>query len=193
MRAHFLLSCRIISDRVLLLLLSTHTHTHIQKEKKRETRCLSRIDSRHLIFPSFFSYIFQCVFFFYLDCWLPHFLPSALFPPFTFSRFHQPLTNTQTHWWVVISKMKYTHTHKPSVVVSIPQFPLFMGSAPSRPVVQEMPSNLIGLGEEFAHIQRRQMDEEKKKLIIRKEKNAWENQMAGQFFSFSIKNLKFFT
>ena len=68
-----------------------------------------------------------------------------------------------------------------------------MGSAPSRPVVQEMPSNLIGLGEEFAHIQRRQMDEEKKKLIIRKEKNAWENQMAGQFFSFSIKNLKFFT
>lgn len=54
-----------------------------------------------------------------------------------------------------------------------------MGSAPSRPVVQEMPSNLIGLGEEFAHIQRRQMDGEKKKLIIRKEKkNAWENQMA---------------
>ena len=88
----------------------THTHTY-KKKKKRETRCLSRIDSRHLIFPSFFSSISILTVFFYLDCWLPHFLPSALFPPFTFSRFHQPLTNTQTHWWVVISKMKYTHTH----------------------------------------------------------------------------------
>jgi hypothetical protein len=59
---------------------------------------------------------------------LPLFSLSLLFQDST----NPSQTHTQTHWWVGISKMKYTHTQtdKPSVVVSIPQFPLFMGSAP---------------------------------------------------------------
>lgn len=61
-----------------------HPHTHTQKEEKRgterrETRCLSRIDSRHLPPPRFF---FQCVFFFFLVAAFPSFR-FFFFPPFT--------------------------------------------------------------------------------------------------------------
>jgi hypothetical protein len=92
-----------------------HTHTHsYRKEKERERE---RPDACHgsipvtLFFLPFFSYIFQCVFFFYLDCWLPHFLPSALFPLFTFSRLHQPLTNTHTDTLVGRDQQDEIHTH----------------------------------------------------------------------------------
>jgi hypothetical protein len=203
MRAHFLLSCRIISDRVLLLLLSTHTHTHSYRKKKKRERERDQmlVTDR---FPSpYFSFLFFLIFFsvsssstWIVGCrisFLPLFSLSLLFQDST----NPSQTHTQTHWWVGISKMKYTHTQtdKPSVVVSIPQFPLFMGSAPisSSRTGNAFKFDRIGWGVRShpTTTNRRR----KNKLIIRKEKNAWENQMAGQCngpFSFSIKNLNFF-
>ena len=67
-----------------------------------------------------------------------------------------------------------------------------MGSAPSRPVVQEMPSNLIGLGEEFAHIQRRQMDGEKKKIDNKKRKKCVGKSNGWAIFFFQYKKFEIF-
>lgn len=168
MRAHFLLSCRIISDRVLLLLLSTHTHTLIQKgkrERERETRCLSRIDSRHLIFPSFFFLYFSVCLLLLLGLLVAAFPSFRSFPSLYF--FKTPPTphkHTHRHTGGSGSARWNTHTHRQTNRASSFLFPNFLFlwvAPPSRPVVQEMPSNLIGLGEEFAHIQRRQIDGEK--------------------------------
>ena len=143
----------------------THTHSYRKKKKKREreTRCLSRIDSRHLIFSFLFFLYFSVCLFLLLGLLVAAFPSFRSIPSLYFFKIPPtPYKHTDTLVGCDQQDEIHTHTHKPSVVVSIPQFPLFMGSAPSRPVVQEMPSNLIGLGEEFAHIQRRQMDEEKK-------------------------------
>jgi hypothetical protein len=114
----------------------THTHTHTERKKRERERDQMLVTDR---FPSpYFSFLFFLIFFsvsssstWIVGCrisFLPLFSLSLLFQDST----NPSQTHTQTHWWVGISKMKYTHTQtdKPSVVVSIPQFPLFMGSAP---------------------------------------------------------------
>lgn len=153
-RAHFLLSCRIISDRVLLP--SAHSYTERRKKRHREERgpdaCHGSIPVTFLS-PVFFSSVF---FFFFL---------VAAFPSFRFF-FSLPLLPIfPATLGVVISKRKHRAEPQPPSF-SIPQFPLFFYGqcCPSRPVVQEMPSNLIGLGEECAsHTKQPREEIDKKK------------------------------
>lgn len=111
--------------------------------------------------PSSPPFFFPVCFFSF--SWLPHFLPSASF-------FSLPLLpRFPATLGVVISKRKHRAEPQPPSF-SIPQFPpFFYGQrCPSRPVVQEMPSNLIGLGEECA----RPTQNNSEKKLIRKNKNC---------------------
>lgn len=157
-RAHFLLSCRIISDRVLLP--SAHSYTERRKKRHREERDQMLVTDR---FPSPSSPPFFFPVCFFSFSWLPHFLPSASF-------FSLPLLpRFPATLGVLISKRK--HRAEPQLRrFPFPNFPFFFYGqcCPSRPVVQEMPSNLIGLGEECA----RPTQNNSEKKLIRKNKNC---------------------
>lgn len=102
----------------------SYPHTLIQKEEKRhrETRCLSRIDSRHLIPLACFFFPF----FFFL--FAPHFLPSAFFPSLHFQDSGNPRGR---------DRQEKTQTPEPPSF-SIAQFPLLWAA---RPISSSRPGN----------------------------------------------------